>query len=433
MNWYKITPLDLLLFRDCKPFSPGDGSWAKGLFPPMPITVFQAMRSLLPQTNHENRTQRHLSFLGPFLLDSQQTLWLPTPKDLVCLYPPGQDRKTATDNWSEILHLQPIPKDEEAWKHLVFDEEEIDPLVLSKKWDGNISPPKPWIKAEALFGYLTGQKNNINCDQKDSEKPSTSWDKKDFHHNPWKTQVLPHIQMQPDKRQVKDADGYFTEVAVRLEDGWCFVAALSVDILARESIVRLGGEGHRALVSYLEPNETLKGQLNLIEGDREQLDDVSKGELTKRFADQTLQRLCDSVPLGGSKLLGASRRELALLQADRSSTLSNFAYLLTPGLGLFEETSYRAYPQAWKEHLKGCATDKALLWGGVSTLRKDIDNNKTREESALLPQRAFVPPGTVYLFNHEVATNQQVLPNGDVNWLQTFRQLNYGKLLWGRR
>jgi CRISPR-associated protein Cmr3 len=406
MHWYKITPLDLLLFRDCKPFSPGDGSWAKGLFPPMPITVFQAMRSLLPQTNHENRTQRHLSFLGPFLLDSQQTLWLPTPKDLVCLYPPGQDRKTATDNWSEILHLQPIPKDEEAWKHLAFDEEEIDPLVLNKKWDGNISLPKPWIKAEALFGYLTGQKNNINCAQKDSEKPSTTWDKKDFHHNPWKTQVLPHIQMQPDKRQVKDADGYFTEVAVRLEDGWCFVAALSGDILARESIVRLGGEGHRALVSHLEPNDTLKGQLDfLLESDRVRI---------------------------------ASRRELALLQAvrspaDYSSKVPNFAYLLTPGLGLFEETSYRAYPQAWKEHLKGCATDKALLWGGVSTLRKDIDNNKTREESALLPQRAFVPPGTVYLFNHEVTTNQQLLPNGDVRWLQTFKQLNYGKLLWGRR
>ena len=410
MHWYKITPLDLLLFRDCKPFSPGDGSWAKSLFPPMPITVFQAMRSLLPQTNHENRIQRNLSFLGPFLLDSQQTLWLPTPKDLVCLYPRGEDRKTATDNWSEILHLEPIPKSGKAWEYLAFDQEEIAPLVLNKKWDGNISPPKPWIKAEALFGYLTGQKSNINCDQKDSEKPSTSWHKKDFHHNPWKTQVLPHIQMQSDKRQVKDADGYFTEVAVRLEDGWCFVAALSGDILPSESIVRLGGEGHRALVSHLEPNDILKGQLDfLLESDREQLDDLSKGELTKHFADHTVQRLC-----------------------DRSSTLSNFAYLLTPGLGLFEETSYRAYPQAWKENLKGCATDKALLWGGVSTLRKDIDN-KTREESALLPQRAFVPPGTVYLFNDSVSTNRQLLPNGDVNWLQTFRRLNYGKLLWGTR
>jgi CRISPR-associated protein Cmr3 len=369
MQWYKITPLDLLLFRDCRPFSPGEGSWAKGLFPPMPITVFQALRSLLPQTNNkEERTQRNLTFLGPLLLDISQTLWLPTPKDLVCLYPPGQDRKIATDNWSEIQQLQSIPQDD-VWRHLAFDEEEIKPLVLIKKWDGNISLPKPWIKAKALFEYLAGKKNSSN------------WEQEDFYHNPWKTQVLPHIQMQPDKRQVQDADGYFTEVAVRLEDGWCFVAALSGDILPNDSIVRLGGEGHRALVSHLEANDTLQEQLDLIVG-------------------------------------------------DRSRTDSNFAYLLTPGLGLFAPTRYSAYPQDWKSKLKGCATDKALLWGGVSTMRKE---NKTKEEFALLPQRAFIPPGTVYIFDSELPAKSQVLPNGDVNWLETFKKLNYGKLLWGKR
>ncbi len=374
MHWYKITPLDLLLFRDCKPFSPGDGSWAKSLFPPMPITVFQALRSLLEPTNHQNRTQRNLNFLGSFLLDSKNTLWLPTPKDLLCLYPPGQDRKTTNDNWSEIQYLQPIPKNEEAWKYLAFDQDEIDPLVLNHKWDGNISPPKPWIKAEALFGYLKGEKNSSN------------WCKQDFHSSPWNTQVLPHIQMQSDQRQVKDADGYFTEVAVRLKDGWSLVAALSVDISATNNIVvRLGGEGHRALVSSLE-------------------------------ADTILQKQLDDLISGYS-----------------SSTESNFAYLLTPGLGLFAENRYRAYPQDWKVHLKGCATDKALLWGGISTLRKDTADNQTKEEPALSPQRAFVPPGTVYIFDSKLPTNQQLLPNGNALWLQTFIQLNYGKLLWGRR
>ncbi|MBD2302812.1 MULTISPECIES: type III-B CRISPR module-associated Cmr3 family protein [Nostocales] len=369
MHWYKITPLDLLLFRDCKPFSPGDGSWAKSLFPPMPITVFQALRSLLPQTNTQSeRIQRNLSFLGPFLLDSKQILWLPTPKDLVCLYPPGQDRKIATDNWSAIQRLQPLPKDE-AWKHLAFDDQQIDPLVLNKKWSGNISPPKPLIKAEALFNYL---ENNSN------------WHPEDFHENPWKTQVLPHIQMQTDKRQVKDADGYFTEVAVRLEDGWCFIAGLSEKL--PESVVRLGGEGHRALVSPLESNTVLEKQLELIEG-------VSE----------------------------ACRRH-------RSLTVPNFAYLLTPGLALFNET-YSAYPQDWKLKLKGCATDKALLWGGVSTMRKE---NKTKEEPALLPQRAFVPPGTVYIFDGVLPEKLELLPQQGGRWLETFKQLNYGKLLWGR-
>ena len=369
MHWYTITPLDILLFRDCKPFSPGVGSWAKGLFPPMPITVFQALRSLLPKSsNQDERIKRDLTFLGPFLLDNNHTLWLPTPKDLVCLYPPGKDRKTASDDWSEIQRLQPIDCQHGMWKHLVFDEGQINPLVLNKKWNGSISPPKPWIKAEALFKYLEGEKD---------------WCKEDFHSNPWRTQVLPHIHMQADKRQVKDADGYFTEVAVRLEDGWCFVAAFSEEI--SESVVRLGGEGHRAIVSrlQLEGNTTLFEQLNFLSKD------------------------------------------------DRPSKIPEFAYLLTPGLALFAEARYSSYPSAWKQQLKGCATDKALLWGGVSTMRKDIDN-KTKEEFALLPQRAFVPPGTVYVFNGEVPTNSQLLPEKDGRWLETFKQLNYGKLLWGQ-
>ncbi len=375
MYWYTITPLDVLLFRDSKPFSPGEGSWAKGLFPPMPITVFQALRSLLSKSaNRGDRQKRNLNFLGPFFLDADYTLWLPTPKDLVCLYPPGSDRKAASDSWQEIQRLQPLCRECEKWKHLAFDGEQIDALVLEKKWHGTISPPKPWIKAQALFDYLNGKKN---------------YTKADFHKNPWDTQVLPHIQMQPDKRQVKDSDGYFTEVAVRLEDGWCFLAAFSEEI--SQSVVRLGGEGHRALVSPLdlEANTTLKQQLDLM-----------------------------------------------ICQPDETAT-SNFAYLLTPGLALFAEARYSSYPQAWKEQLKGCATDKALLWGGISTMRKhqDIEGKPTREEFAFLPQRAFVPPGTVYLFKDLVSTNEQVLPKQEQierTWLRTFQTLNYGKLLWGK-
>ena len=340
MFWYKITPLDILLFRDSKPFSPGEGSWAKGLFPPMPITVFQALRSCL--TNHntrEERKKRDLDFLGAFLLDSNNTLWLPTPKDLVCLYPQGVDRKVATDGWVEVHRLQPVSSDSEIWKHLVFSNEQIQPLVVNKKWNGTISPPKPWIKAEALFDYLEGKKRDDN------------WAKDDFTDNPWDNQVLPHTQMEPHKRQVKDSEGYFTEVAVRLKEGWSLVAGFSGDI--SENVVRLGGEGHRALINKLdlEAEATLKQQLESL------ISNTSK--------------------------------------PSDSETKSKYAYLLTPGLALVEESKYGCYPHNWKQKLKGCATDKALFWGGVSTLRKDVKDNPTREEFAFLPQRAFVPPGTV--------------------------------------
>ncbi|MEM7553515.1 MAG: type III-B CRISPR module-associated Cmr3 family protein [Cyanobacteria bacterium P01_A01_bin.84] len=380
MHWYKITPLDILLFRDSKPFSPGEGSWAKGLFPPMPITVFQALRSCLIKSNSkEQRNQRNLDFIGAFLLDKDNTLWLPTPKDLVCLYPKGVDRKVASDGWVEIHRLQPVSSDSEIWKHLVFSDEQIKPLVVNKKWDGTISPPKPWIKAEALFDYLNSEKDNCN------------WAKDDFTNNPWDNQVLPHTQMQLDKRQVKDSEGYFTEVAVRLREGWSLVAGFSGDI--SENVVRLGGEGHRALINKLnlegdELNTTLKKQLNYL----------SSNNYT----------------------------------ANDSINKSKYAYLLTPGLALVEESKYGCYPQDWKDNLQACATDKALLWGGVSTFRKDVKDKLTREEFAFLPQRAFVPPGTVYLFNDELPTDRQVLPDGETNWLKTFKKLNYGKLLWGK-
>lgn len=378
MYWYTITPLDVLLFRDCKPFSPGEGSWAKGLFPPMPITVFQALRSLLEKrTEKEQRIQRNFSFLGPFLLENY-TLWLPTPKDLVCLYPPGQDRKTASDKWEHIQRLQPVDCNHAAWKHLGFETAQIPPLVLKEKWNGDTGQPKPWIKASALFCRYFKGKND--------------WQKDDFEKNPWETQVLPHIHMNANTRQVKDADGYFTEVAVRLKAGWQFVAAFSEEI--PESVVRLGGEGHRVLVA---PLEKLKPQ-------------KSEKDYQKRL--QTYNALLN---------------QLKQLKETDIPPDATFAYLLTPGLAQVGEARYGSYPSAWKEQLKGCATDRAILWGGVSTMRKD----SATEKFALLPQRAFVPPGTVYLFG-DAPTTQQLLPEGSDRSNKTFKQLNYGKLLWGR-
>lgn len=87
MHWYSLTPVDVLLFRESKPFSPGEGAWAKGQFPPLPVTVFQAMRSAIaPYATRAQRQKRDLSFLGPFLRQDETTLWLPTPKDLVCVF-----------------------------------------------------------------------------------------------------------------------------------------------------------------------------------------------------------------------------------------------------------------------------------------------------------------------------------------------------------
>jgi CRISPR-associated protein Cmr3 len=393
--WYAIAPLDVLMFRESKPFIPGEGSWAKGLFPPMPTTVFHALRSAKYDGIHKSDRSQRISqselkeFIGPFLLDEQQNLWLPTPKDLlgVCQKSDDQNQNNQNNegendekfedtvaNWQRTTQLQPC-QEVAGWEYVQHDTKSLAPMVPPslEKDEFICGRPQPWIKATALIEYLKG---NLPKNQSD------------FCDDPWGTQIMPHIQMKPGERQVKDEEGYFTEVAVRLKPGWSLVAGITVDLGTVPEVIRLGGEGHRAMISPLaKDSEFCKQWTNL-----------------ERFQTR---------------------------QPD-----SKLAYLLTPGLGLVEEAGkplrYGVYPSDWHNCLQGCVSDRALLSGGISQIQRK--NSITKEpgefEFAFLPQRAFVPPGTVYLFKDAPPPGSSLLPNQDQPWLETFAKLNYGQLLW---
>lgn len=392
MKWYAITPLDVLLFRDAKPFVPGDGSWAKGVFPPMPITVFQALRSHLPYTKDK---QKKLNFVGPFLQSPSGDLWFATPKDLMAIdkyqdgdKEPNPSHKKSAERWHRLITLIPAPREDSIWSNVCFskpslfqatkdrsaentlvDMADLNPMVPLdlEASEYVLGPPPAWIRGEALQTYLTG---NSTFDQT-----------KDFCTDPWDVQVMPHIYMQPDQRQVKDSKGYFTEVAVRLKPGWRLVAGIAgSNDLQETAVVRLGGEGHRAMLSSIDTPD-----------DWTNLD-------AYRVASKTPKR----------------------------------AYLLTPGLAQpeLDKPIYGVVPHQWKDSLEGCATDKSALWGGVSKIERTLPNSKKNEEFALIPQRAFVPMGTVYVFGKSPPTQTQLLPQRDANWLKTFETLNYGNLLW---
>ena len=373
-SWYHLQPLDVLLFRDCKPFSPGEGSWAKGLFPPMPITVFQALRSLTIGTDDE---QAQFEFIGPFLVGPDEQLWVSTPKDLRVFYPERGDRKTAADHWTKLIQLQPIDRDSDAWADIVFASDALPPLVgaIAGEVD-HLGEPRPWMRVETLKRYLAGE-------SLEDAKPH------DFHRNPWDLQVLPHIQMQSDRRQVCEEKGYFTEVAVRLYSGWKFLVGISTQL--PEAAVRLGGEGHRAMLSHCTGDRVLNELLNPLQ--------------------------------------------------PRDQPTGTIAYLLTPGLAdLGGETPCNgAVPSSRLAGLVGCATDKQILWGGVSQIRRkrvgqtDEERRSNDPTFAVLPQRAFVPPGTVYVFKSPPPIDTgPLIPDRSASQ-QTFKTLNYGKLLWGTR
>lgn len=52
MFWYTLTPYDVLLFRDAKPFTPGERAWAGSVFPPNGHTLAGAIRGLLGKKSH---------------------------------------------------------------------------------------------------------------------------------------------------------------------------------------------------------------------------------------------------------------------------------------------------------------------------------------------------------------------------------------------
>ena len=381
MKWYLITPLDVLLFRESKPFSPGESSWAKGIFPPLPSTVFQALRTALPPYDPK-QPKRDLQFIGPFLMDSLQTLWLPTPLDLLPIKNKSEEEnetqednyKDSANNWESITRLVPCDRFGEIWQYLE-NSQSISAMVLPLLQPNQFicGRPQRWIKAAALSKYLQG-KNYLETN--------------DFHENPWDVQILPHIDIQNGTRQVQSENGYFTEVATRMKPGWQFVAGFSADL--EQTVVRLGGEGHRALVTPM--------------------DTPSEWE--------------------------------SLLTYENQQPESTFAYLLTPGLAEVKtgEPVYGVYPQSWQELLEGCASDRQLMWGGVSSIQRRLSKSEDKTatergdmEFSLLPQRAFVPPGTVYLFKNKLPTQKQLIPTVNKSWSETFQTLNYGKLLWGQR
>lgn len=415
MEWYVIEPIDILLFRETKPFSPGEGAWAKSIFPPVPTTVFQALRSLVDKA-------QKLEFFGAFLLHHElggtPEIFLPTPKDLLSVSTKQiYEEETVSKNktakkWERLTYLEPLNRQDPKWQHLGFDPEHfpdggISPMVTpvlsatANNPKSQNSPteeyisgyPNPWIKAQALIKYLKGANLTYKCNGKD------------FHSDPWQKQVLSHIQMAANQRQVKSENGYFTEVAVRLHKHWKLIAAVNTKLPS--SIVRLGGEGHQALVY------PLKDLFN--NADKNNKKDNNKKHNFDDFQESVLQEL----------------------ESFRKPTnTSNKAYLLTPGLAQTqpEKMIYGVYPYYWQEILAGCVSDRPLLWGGKSRYVK----------TPMSPQRAYVAPGAVYRFkdNYEKLSEtdkkslQQLLPlpQAEVKekWLQTLCSLNYGTLLWNR-
>ena len=373
MYWYKLTPLDILMLRDAKPFSPQERAWAGSIFPPNGHTIAGAFRGILGE-------RKDFKIVGPFLCyqNTKNTLYLPRPLGFVKsvpLVPLTWETESYINNalWDKT---QPCPlvrphnsKDD--------DEDDKDDFVKCSGVETKFRQYLPYCVVKKYLETGKIDKNDWNII-------------KDSHEDkPWDEETRSHNSIEPGTKQVKDADGYFVEKAIRLHQNWSFAIGINHEITTPATI-RLGGEGHRVIVE-------------------------SCPELGEQW--QELQKISD----GNFK-------------ADTKS----IAYLVTPGV--FERPHHkynpeqrvnlcRPYPWEWK--LKdgifvSMSTDKAVPIS--CRIREKEDNTK----SIPAPQVFAAPPGSLYYLNKPQGLFQdnERLANEQKNRVNNWRQLGYSEMLW---
>ncbi|MGK7886907.1 MAG: type III-B CRISPR module-associated Cmr3 family protein [Crocosphaera sp.] len=387
LTWYRITPLDVLLFRDAKPFSPGERAWAGSIFPPPGQAIAGAIRDLI----QSNIT---IKLTGAFLTYKDQ-LYFPFPlsydREHFCL---------SENNTSIPIPVVPLNWDNHHPLHnlLETDPNLPQPMVFKSKYpfDDNLEGLYPaYVNYETILEYL--QKSHISSEkwQKLAEEWQKSQIKDNYSPQPWKIETRPHNTMTPGTRQVLDEDGYFVENTIRLQDGWSLAIGIkgknegeNLKITDNPQIIRLGGEGHRAILE----------RCPQLEEQWQELQTISRENKKK----------------GGKKI----------------------TYLVTPGVFERRQRNNHAHckPSPWEwttayptnpNQEKGClvsfVTDKPLAISNRMRFGQNI--------STPAPQVYAAPAGSVYY----VESDSEISLYQDSNaskQIQRWRDLGYSELLW---
>jgi len=377
MNWYTITPLDILLFRDAKPFTPGERAWASSTFPPNGHTIAGALRKLLGD-------KINLQITGPFLC-RDETLYFSRPIGFV-----GSTPLVPLD-WDENHHLK---------KQVLWDKQQPCPLVKpsdrnkeDERKDDEIGNYKfrKYLPFTTVQNYLESGKINRG-DWLTEDKTKTEI-------KPWLVETRSHNAIQEGTRQVKDADGYFVENAIRLKEGWSLAIALN-QAIETPAIIQLGGEGHRAILQRVEA----------LDNQWQKLQDLSMKNFTK-----------------GQESFKEGRKE------DGKS----IAYLVPPGV--FERRDSKdkrlslcsAWPSEWKLAHAVNSNQKIGPLVSVSTasalpISCRIREKDAPEKSIPAPQVFAARPGSLYYLNQPQELFQEVTETKVNVW----RQLGYSELFW---
>lgn len=368
-HWYKLTPLDILLFRDAKPFTPGERAWAGSVFPPNGHALAGAIRGLL-------QTRQELCLAGPLLCHNGQ-LHFPRPLNYV------GDQRLAPIEW-----LAPPPR-------LKWDRQMPMPLMTAQKQSAEGETPeteklRQFLAADQVLRLLQGE----SLTQSDWRCPTN------IAPEPWDVESRPHNSIETGQRTVKDSDGYFVENAIRLHSGWSLAIALDEDthnqlqVIGIPTTMRLGGEGHRVLIERCAD-----------------LDDQWQ-QLQKRSQQNYVQA------------------EAALTQDPTQGR--SLAYLVTPGVFERNRNGVatcRAWPWEWSlAHGPNKNQTPGPLVSVVTDRPVPISSRWLKDGNSIpAPQVFAAPPGSMYYLARPEALYQDQPEHPKAH---KWRQLGYSEMLW---
>lgn len=382
MHWYTLTPLDVLLFRDAKPFTPGERAWAGSVFPPTGHAIAGALSALLSRDSAtDSRAEEETYRLtGPFLCH-QDCLYLPRPLNHV-----GSQR------------LSPIPwlgdaDENHPSRQMLWPQGQPAPLLMAMPPEPGHEPEETDYRKFLSYESVLSLLNNETL-------PEMAWRLPDKQSaQPWKVESRPHNTLEAETRQVKDSDGYFVENAIRMNSGWSLAIALDDNVhtqmqgLNTPVTMRLGGEGHRVLVQRC---QQLDSQWQALQ---------QKSEKNRQAAEERLS------------------------QNPRQAR--SLAYLVTPGV--FERkrndvATCRAWPWEWNLAHTSNKNQTPGPLVSVATERPVPISSRFRsgDQSVPAPQVFAAPPGSVYYLERPAPLFQDSPGHKVHNW----RKLGYSELLW---
>ncbi len=240
MKFISIKANDTLFFRDGRPFSMGDDSFASSIFPPPPSVIYGALRTAYMSNKCENGVdlnewipKTEALELTSILLHDKENVYFPMPEDLLVLDSNNQLTDSQFKTIQLELDLKPSYSNSLTDYHLTKNDK-----IKGKKIEG-----QKIISAIGLENYLNKAKNPV------------AWLLSSFYENEMKTGIgrnkLSHVAENGrlyrinTYRPAKEIGGKIKHLKIQ-------IGYKGLDDFPNNGILALGGERRTASFNHLE-------------------------------------------------------------------------------------------------------------------------------------------------------------------------------------